>query len=147
VDGLVALTFAIAEILALVDDDQAVAPEVGQLSHHLPQGDDPGGELVFVNVPLPHVAQFGWTNDQGVAVIVLLHDSGHGGSHQGFAKAHDISKKHTSPPVQVVSSKRHGLDLKIEQHPLKHLGQSELALALVGLPGEVVGHLEVDMIG
>ena len=145
-DGLVAFPLTISQIVALVDDDQASATrKCGKFTDHFAQRDDSGTESVFVDVSLPHMAKLRWANDQDVAVIVLLHDLGHSGGHQGLAKAYDISKKHTPAPVQVVGRERDSFCLKIKEHPLKHLGQLEFALALVSLLREVIGHLEVDV--
>ena len=146
-DGAVALAFAVAEVVTLVDDHQPVAAQVGQLGagHTLRQ--DVRAQPVLVRVVLPHAHQVLRAQDQGFQSVVVLEDAGHGGGHQRLAEPHHVADQHAAAFVQMVRGDLYCRGLKLEQPVAEVPRDPELGQAGARLVREVIRHLEIDVVG
>ena len=79
--------------------------------------------------------------------VVVLEDASDGGSHQGLAKSHHVADEHAVALVQVMGRYLDSSGLEVEQPVAEHLGNPELGETGAGFVREVVGHLEVDVVG
>ena len=147
-DGGPAPALAIAEVMAFVNDGDAVAAEVGQSVLRLGDGDDLGDEAVAVGVVFPHADEVLRAEDEGFerAGRVLKH-AGQRGGHEGFAEADDIAEHDAAALFQMPGRDANRSGLKFEQG-VAHVGRDgELGQPGASLFGQVIGHLDVDVIG
>jgi hypothetical protein len=101
-NGPIPAAFRVSQVVAFVDDHQAITPKGWQLPDHLANGDHPSPQSVLVGVVLPHGNQVLWTDDQRLKSEVILEDSGHSGRHQGLAQTHHVTDEHPVSLVQMV---------------------------------------------
>ena len=115
-DGGPAPALAIAEVMAFVNDGDAVAAEVGQSILGLGDGDDLGDQAVAVGVVFPHADEVFGAEDEGFegARRVLKH-AGQRGGHEGFAEANDVAQDHAAALFQVPGGDADRRGLKFEQ--------------------------------
>ena len=146
-DGAVPSALAVPEIVAFVDDDQPVAAQVGELADHPAEGQYPGPQLILIHVVFPHGDEVLGADDERFQPVVILEDASDGGSHECLAKSHDIPDKHAVALVQVMGRYLDGCCLEVEQPVAEHLGNPELGETRARLVREVIGHLEVDVVG
>jgi hypothetical protein len=100
-----------------------------------------------VAVVLPHLHQVLRADDQRLQAVVVLEDARQRRRHERLAQADDVADEHAAALVQVVGGDLHRRLLELEELVAEVAGDAELGQAGARLLGEVVGHLEVDVIG
>ena len=84
-NGPIPLALAVAQIVALVDHDQAVAAQRGQLVRHARHRQDAGAQPIPVAVLLPHRHEVPRTQDQRLQIVVVLEHARQRGRHERLA--------------------------------------------------------------
>ena len=80
-DGAVTLPFMVAEIVALVNHDEAESAEIGHLAENLADRHDPRPQPVLVAVVLPHTNKILGAEDESLQALIVFKDPGESGSH------------------------------------------------------------------
>ena len=145
-DGAVPLALWVAQIVALVDDHDAIATQVLQCILHTAEGQHTRPQAVFVLIVFPHRHQILRANDEGLHVVGVLQDSRQGRCHQSLAESHHIPDQHPAPLVEMVRGDLHGGGLKLQQLVAEIARDAELPQAGARLFGEVVRHLDIDVV-
>ena len=78
--------------------------------------------------------------------VVVLEDTGDGCGHQGLSESHHIADEYAIALVQMMSSDLDRRGLEVEQAFAEHLGNPEFGEAGASFVGQVVGHLEVNVV-
>ena len=79
--------------------------------------------------------------------MIVLEDTGQGGGHQRLAETDHVADEDAAALVQMVGGDLDGLDLELEQLVAEVTRDAELRDAGASLLGQVVGHLDVDVVG
>ena len=145
-NGFVAPTFAVAQVMAFVNEYQAVALEVGQLFGDLRHWQHHAAQAVFCAVVLPHRLQVFGANDECFVAQVVLKHAGQGGGHHGFSKAHHVANHHAATAMQVSGGNLDSAFLKLEQLLLKAGWKAELTQACTRFGAEVVRNVQIDVV-
>ena len=107
---------AIPQVVTFVNDDDAVAAEVGQAVLRLGDGDDLGNQAVAVGVVFPHADEiFGAENEGFERARRVLEHAGQRGGHEGFAEADDVAEDDTAAFFQMPGGDANGGGLKFQQ--------------------------------
>ena len=144
-NGFVAPPFAVAQVMAFVNQHQPIALEAGQLfdlrhrQHHTAQA-------VVGAVVLPHGFEVFGANDQCFIAHVVLKHPRQRGRHDGFSQPDHVANHHAAAPVQVAGSNFDGAFLELKQLLLKARRQAKLAQSRPRFGAQVVGHVEVDVV-
>ena len=131
--------------MALVDQHQAVAAQVGQFPEHPAHRQHAGAHPVAFAVVLPHRDEVPGAEDQRLQPVVVLEHPRQRGGHEGLAQADDVADDHAAPPVQVVRGDLHGGGLEVEEPVSEVPGNAELRQPGPRLLRQVVRHLDVDV--
>ena len=75
-DRPVARALAVSEVVTLINEDDLVAPHIGQFARNAGDGHDAGDQAVFGNIVLPHFDEVFRTNDEGLCKLVVLKNLG-----------------------------------------------------------------------
>ena len=81
-DVAIAQSLGVAQVVALVDDDEPVVSGMVDVDG-LGIGDDGGLEVVSLDIVLPHLLQVGRTDDEGAARHVVFEDLGNASRSSG----------------------------------------------------------------
>ena len=100
-NGVVALALAVPQVVALVDEHEAVAAQLGQLGDNLAQRENAPAQPVPLAVILPHRCQVLGADNQRLQIVVVLEDAGDCGGHQGLSEPHHIADEDSAAFVQV----------------------------------------------
>ena len=100
-----------------------------------------------MHVVFPHGDEVSGTNDERLQPVIVLEDTSNGSGHECLAQSHHIADEHAVAFIQVMRRYLDRSGLEVEQPVTEHLGNSELGKTGAGLVGEVVGHLQVDVVG
>ena len=136
---------AVPQVVALVDQHQAVAAQVGQFLKHPAHRQDAGAHPVPLPVVLPHGDEVPGAEDQRLQPVVVLEHPRQRGGHEGLAQADDVADDHAAPPVQVVRGDLHGGGLEVEEPGAEVPGDAEPGQPGPRLLRQVVRHLDVDV--
>ena len=145
-NGAVTFPLAVAQVVALVNQDQLVVLLFRQPLRDAADRQDLRQQGVPVNVVLPHGHQVHRADDQRPDRRGLLHHPHQGRGHQRLTQADHVPQHHAAPLVQVVRCDLHGGRLVREQDLLQVLRNPEFTHPGAGLAGQVVGHLQVDVV-
>ena len=144
----VALALAIPEIMALVDDHQAEPLDVfRQLLNNPRHRQHPRPHPILIPIVFPHADQVLRADDQRLDAVVILEDAGQGARHQCLAQPDHVADQHAIPLVQVMRGDLHRRLLELKQPIPKILGNLKLRETGARFLGQVVRHLEIDVIG
>ena len=110
-------------------------------------GEHAGAQAVLVAVVFPHGDEVFGADNERFEALVILKDAGDGGGHQGFAETDDIADEDAAAFVEMVGGDLDGGGLKVKQGIAEVGGDAEFGEAGARLLGEVVGDLDVDMVG
>ena len=134
----------VAQVVRLIDDDEAVAPGVGEFAVHHRQRHHPAPHLVAVQVVLPHTHEVLGARHEGLEAVLLLQEPRHGGAHECLAEADHVADHRSALAHDDPGRDLHRGRLERQQFGLHRGGQPELHQPLAGLLRQVVRHLEVD---
>ena len=84
---------------------------------------------------------------KGSRAVVVLHDTGQGGRHEGLAEADHVANEDAAALIEVVGGDLDGGYLIVEKLVAKIAGMPKLQQAGTGFFGEVIGDFEVDVVG
>ena len=133
--------------MTFVYDGDAVAAEVRQGVLGLRDADDLGDEPVAVGVVFPHADEIlGAENECFKGAGRVLKHAGQRGSHEGLAEANHVAQNHAAALFQMPGRDAHGSGLELEQVVTHVRRDGEFGQAGPGFFGQVVGHLDVDMV-
>src|SRR5690606_19337831 len=83
----------VAEVVALIDYDNLIAPQIGQFVNSTCDRKHLCEQSVFSHVILPHLREIFWADDKGLREIVVLKDFCDRSRHECFPEADDITDK------------------------------------------------------
>ena len=147
-DDLPSLAVLVAQVVRFVDQYQPVAPGfLWQLIDDPRQRQHLGVQAVAVDVVLPHWHQVLGADDEGFGVIVVFEDLGQRRGHHRLAQAHHVADQHATALVEVVRGDLDGGGLEVEQRAVEDRGNAEFREPGPRFLREVVGHLQIDVIG
>ena len=132
--------------MALVDHDQPIPAQAGQLARHARDRQNAGAQSIPVAVVLPHRHEVLRAEDQRLQVLVVLEHAGQRGRHERLAQPHHVADEDAPAAVQVVGGDLHRRGLKVEQGGAEVARDAELGQAGARLLRQVVGHLDVDVV-
>ena len=104
-DGAVGAGFAVAQVVALVDDEEAVAAHIGQFADGEADGEHAGAQAVLVAVVFPHRDEVFGADNERFEALVILKDAGDGGGHQGFAETDNVADEDAAAFVEMVGGR------------------------------------------
>src|ERR1019366_6624753 len=99
-----------------------------------------------MQVHIPHGNQITGTDDQRLQIIVILHNACKGGCHQCLAQTDHVADNDASTLVQMVRGNFDCGSLVVEETFLKDARNTKIGQASACLFGEVIDHLQVDII-
>ena len=104
-------------------------------------------EAILLRVVIPHPFKIFRTDDERLERMRrLLKDAGERRSHQRLAETDHITEYDAAAPFEVACGDAHRSRLKFQQHPA-HVGRNtERCDALARFLGEVIRHLDVNVI-
>ena len=146
-DGAVALAFAVAQVVAFIDEHQAIAPEVREFPGDLADGEHLRAKPVLHPVVFPHFDEVLGTDNQSFESVVVFEDAGQGGCHQCLAKTHHIADENPAPFIEMVRGDLYRSGLELKELMAEIAGNAELREPGACFLGEVIRHLEIDMVG
>ena len=134
--------------MAFVNDGDAVAAEVRQGVLGLGDGHDFSDQAVAMGVVFPHADEIlGAENECFKGARRVLKHAGQRGGHEGLTEADHVAQNHTATLFQMPGRDAHGSGLEFEQVVTHVRRDRELGQAGPGFFGQVVGHLDVNVIG
>ena len=143
----VAPALTVPQVVALVDQHQAVAAQVRQICEHPAHRQHTGAHPVPLAVVLPHGDEVLRADDQRLQPVVVLEHARQRGGHEGLAQPDDVADEHAAPLVQVMRGDLHGRRLEVEKLVAEVPGNAKLGQAGSRLLRQVVGDLDVDVMG
>ena len=145
-DGAIAAALAIPQVVALVDQNQAESAEAGKFPLNLGDREDLCPQPIFLAVILPHADQVLRADDKRLDPVIVLKDARQRGCHERLAQPDHVADDHAAAFVQMVRRDFNGRLLKLEEFVAEIAGDAKLRQAGASLLGEVVGHLDVDVV-
>ena len=143
----VSLALTVPQVVALVDQHQAVAAQVRQIREHAAHRQHAGAHPVPFAVVLPHGDEVLRADDQRLQPVVVLEHARERGGHEGLAQPDDVADEHAAPLVQMMRGDLHGRRLEVEKLVAEVARNAKLGQAGPRLLRQVVGDLDVDVMG
>ncbi len=127
-DIFVAGARAVAEVVAFIDDDEAIEAFARRVDG---RGDGAHGhfEVVELCIAFPHIDEFRRAEDEGGAAEDDFVDFSDGGCGDSFAEADDVANHGTAALFEVAHGKFDGGFLVFEEVGIERGGQSVVAIA------------------
>ena len=133
-DDAVALAFAIAEVVALVDQNEPITLYLfRKFLDRSADREDSTPQSILLPVLLPHRDEVLGGQDQRFQTVIVLEDAGHGRRHQGLSQTDDIADEHAAPLVEMVGGDLDRCDLELEQLVNKVAREAETRSSPLGL--------------
>ena len=85
-------------------------------------------------------------DDEGLDAVIILENAGKGRGHERLAKTDHIADHHAAALVEVVGGDLDGGHLEFKELVAEVAGDAKLGETGSGLLGQVIGHLDVDVI-
>ena len=145
-DGAITPAFAVAQVMAFVDQHQAEPSQIRKLALGLSDGEHPGAQAIPLPVVFPHAHQVPRAEDERFDAVVILEDAGERGGHERLAQTHHIADHHPAALVEMMGGDLHRRLLELEQRVAEVAGNAEFHQPGPRLLGQVVGHLDVDVV-
>lgn len=137
--------FAISQVVALVNNNDAITAKLRQDRLGLGDGHHSGYEPIPMRVVLPHAHEVFRADDQRFErVRRVLKNPGKRRSHERFPKAHHITEDDAPALFKMPRSDADGGGLELQQCPTHIGGDGEFGKAGAGFLGQVVGQLDVN---
>ena len=124
-----------------------VGPQVGQHLGDLGQRQNAPAQPILLAVTLPHAYQALGANDERLYAVVILKHAGQCGTNTRLAQAHHVTDQHAMAFVEVVGGDLNSACLELHEFAFEYLGDSKFGNTLARLPRQVVGHLQVHVVG
>ena len=147
-DDVPAPALPVSQVVGLVEQHHPVtAGAFRQFGEDAGQGHDTGVQAIAVGIVLPHGDQVFRADNEGLGAVIVLEDLGQGGGDEGFAQAHHVPNEDPTALVEMVGGDLDRRHLKIEEGVAEDGGDAKFQQAGARLLGQVIGHLEVNVIG
>ena len=144
---LVALALAIAQIVAFVDEHHAISAQFGQIPLRRRQGKHLREQAIVVCVVFPHIHEVLRADDERFGEMIILEYLRDGRGHQRLPKADNVADQNAAALVEMVRRYLDRGSLIVEQAIAEFRRNAKFGEPGAGFLGEVVGHLDVDVIG
>ena len=147
-NSFIATPLRITERMGFIDHNQLVARrQLWKLALGHTQRDNMSPQIPIMVILLPHRHQVLRTDNHWSEVKIITEDPHQGARHHRLPQANDITEQHPTPLIEVTGGNLDRSLLEREEFATKVTGQRKLIQTSPRLLGQVVGHLEVDMVG
>ena len=145
-DGEIATALAIPQVVAFVNDHEPMADELREIIHNFAKRHDAPAQSVALAVVLPHWHKIRRTQDEGLQVVAVFHQSGERRRHESFSKTDHVTEQHAATFFQMSGGNEHGGALEWEKFLMELFRQFVAVLAVTRFLGKMPRHFEINVV-